>query len=393
MNKKNLRIFINTNAMWSMSGYGQQAADLLPKIRDEGYPLAICNFFGSQGGKFEWEGITQYPIINHVYGSDALIHHAKDFGADVVFTLQDVWVLNPEDLSQTNHFIPITPIDHDPVPPAVLDKLRFAYRIITYSHFGYNELLRNGIFSTYIPHTVNTEIFKLQDKKERKRASGLPEDCFLVGMVAANKDNPPRKSFQEVLDAFVLFLKVEPKALLYIHSNPKFPGGFDFEEYAKFLGIREKLIFPNTYEMNFKTEKENMANIYATFDVLVAPSTSEGFGVPIIEAQSCGIPVITSRWTSMTELVKEDETGYLVDTIQKRWTGMGSYMAIPSIQSIYECLVKVHKKNQVEMGKKARTFIKENYDLNTIFENCWKPYLAELEEELHPVANEKEKAV
>lgn len=379
--------------MWSMSGYGQQAADLLPLMRDEGYPLAICNFFGLQGGKIEWEGITQYPIINHVYGSDALIHHANDFKADVVFTLQDVWVLNPEDLSRVPHFIPITPIDHDPAPPAVLDKLHYAWRVISYSKFGQKELLRNGIFSTYIPHTVDTKIFKPIDKKTRKRESGLPEDCFLVGMVAANKDNPPRKSFQEVMDAFVMFLKVEPKALLYIHSNPKFPGGFDFEQYAQFLGIREKLYFPDAYAMNFNLKKEHMANVYNTFDVLVAPSTSEGFGVPIIEAQSCGIPVITHRWTSMTELVKEDETGFLVETSQKRWSTMGSYMAVPSIQSIYEQLVKAHKRNGIEMGKKGREFIKENYDLETVFTTYWKPYLENIEDTLYPVEKEKEKRV
>ncbi len=218
---KKLRVFFNSNAMWATSGYSMQIADLLPRIRDEGYPVAICNFFGQQGGKFMLDGIMQYPIINHVYGSDALIHHAKDFKADVVFTLQDIWVLNPEDLVKVNHFIPITPIDHDPVPAAILDRLRYAYRVITYSQFGHKQLLDHGVFSTYIPHMVDTKIFKPEDKKARKKAVGLPEDCYLVGMVAANKENPPRKSFQEVMDAFKMFLAVEPKALLYIHSNYK----------------------------------------------------------------------------------------------------------------------------------------------------------------------------
>lgn len=393
MDSKKLRVFFSSNAMWSSSGYGQQIADLLPRIRDEGYPVAICDFFGLQGGKIMYDGILQYPIINHIYGSDALIHHAKDFKADVVFTLQDIWVLNPTDLQQVPHFIPILPVDHDPVPPVVLDKLRYAFRAITYSKFGQKQLLDHGVFSTYIPHTVNTKIFKPQDKKERKRASGLPEDCYLVGMVAANKDNPPRKSFQEVMDAFVMFLKDEPKALLYIHSNPQFPGGFDFEAYAKFLGIRDRLYFPDSYQMNFNMGKEHMANVYSTFDVLVAPSTSEGFGVPIIEAQSCEIPVITSKWTSMTELVKDDETGYLVDTFQKRWSTMGSYMAVPSIQSIYECLKKVHGRNGLEMGKKARQFIKENYDAEMVFDKYWRPYLSALEEELYPPLAKEEKKV
>lgn len=391
---KTMRIFFNSNAPYSTSGYGQQMADWLPKLSKEGYPLAICDFFGLQGGVIETTalpGVKQYPIINHVYGSDALIHHARDFQADVVFTLQDIWVLNPDDLRQVPHWIPILPIDHDPVPAVILDRLRYAYKAITYSKFGQKQLLNNGVFSTYIPHTVNTNIFKPMDKKERKRMSGLPEDCFLVGMVGANKDNPPRKSFQEVMDAFVRFLKDEPKALLYIHSNPKFPGGFDFEAYAQFLGVKDKVLFPDSYQMTFKTPKEHMANVYNTFDVLVAPSTSEGFGVPIAEAQSCGIPVITSDWTSMSELVQDDKTGYLVKMGQKRWTGVGSYMAVPSIQSIYECLVKVHKKNREEMGKNAREFIKANYDLDMVFDTYWFPYLKSLEEEFYGIDKRKQK--
>ena len=62
------------------------------------------------------------------------------------------------------------------------------------------------------------------DKKERKRKAGLPEDAFVMGMVAANKDNPPRKSFQEVMDAFVIFLKKYPNSVLYLHTYPDFPG-------------------------------------------------------------------------------------------------------------------------------------------------------------------------
>lgn len=383
---KKLRIIISSNAPYSKSGYGQQMAELLPLIRDEGYSLATINFFGLQGGIIEtvdFPGVKQYPIINHIYGSDALIHHAKDFQADVVFTLQDVWVLNPEDLSKVNRFIPIMPVDHDPVSPAVLDKLRYAYRVVTYAKFGQKELLRNGVFSTYIPHTVNTDIFKPIDKVQRKKESNLPTDCFLVGMVGANKDNPPRKSFQEAMDAFKMFLKVEPKALLYIHSIPQFPGGFPFDAYANFLGIRNKLYFPDSYQMNFNVGKREMANVYNTFDVLLEPSASEGFGVPIIEAQACGVPVITTDFTSMPELIIPEDTGFLVEVGSKRWTGAQSYWGIPSTKSIYDSLVKVHAKNREEMGHKARKWIVANYDTKTVFSKYWKPFLEELEFEVY----------
>jgi len=383
--EKKLRIFFNSNAMWSTSGYGQQILDLLPRIKDAGYPLAICNFFGQQGGKFMYEGIMQYPQINHVYGSDAMVLHARDFNADVVFSLQDIWVLHPQDLGQVKRWIPITPIDHEPVPRGIIDILKFAYKIITYSNFGHKQLSDNGIFSTYIPHTVDTNIFKPMDKVERKKKGGLPPDSFLFGMVAANKDNPPRKAFQEVIDAFKLFLDKEPKALLYIHSNPQFPGGFDFMHYANFLGIRDKVIVPDMYQMQFNTTKEKMALIYNTFDCLLAPSIHEGFCVPLIEAQACGVPVITNNWTSMRELVKDGETGYIVDVSSKRFSQIGSYMAIPSVPSIVDKMIKIKNVNRVQMGKNARKFIVDEYDTDKIFEALWLPYLEKLEREVYGV--------
>lgn len=393
---KKLRLFFNSNAIWGISGYSNQIAELLPLLKDEGYPIAICNFFGQQGGIFDLDGIKQYPVINHVYGSDAIVLHANDFKADITFTLQDQWVLNPDDLQRVKNWIPITPIDSEPVSPVVLEKLKYATKIITYSKYGQKELQKNGFFSTYIPHTVNTDIFKPMDKKERKAKSGLPTDCFLIGMVAANKDNPPRKSFQEVLDAFKLFLEIEPKALLYIHTNPQFPGGFPIDKYAEFLKIKDKVLFPDNYQMNFNVKKEQMALIYNTFDCFVMPSRSEGFGLGFIEAQSCGVPVIGQRWTSMTELIKENETGFLCEPIHKWWTPQGAYWAVPSTQSLYECFVKIHKADRVKMGESARNFMLENYDTKKIFTEKWKPYIEKLEIECYgkqPVAQENKKDI
>ena len=382
-NQKKLRMYWSSNAMFATSGYGQAMAELLPLIRDEGYPVAIGNFFGSQGGKFMLDGILNYPVINHVYGSDGMVLHGRDFNADVVFSLQDAWVLNPQDLQQVKRWIPHVPVDHDPISPPVIQNLKFAYRIIAMSKFGQKEMARVGFASTYIPHTVNTEVFTPMDKAQRKRESAIPEDCFLVGMVAANKDIPPRKSFQEVMDAFKMFLQKEPKALLYIHSNPEFPGGFNFKQYADFIGIGDRLLTPDVYQMNFNTAKENMAKIYNCFDVLVAPSISEGFGVPIIEALSCGVPVITTDFTAMSEHIEQFKNGYKVKVAYKRFSPQGSYMGIPDVADIAYGLEWVRKADREKLSKASREFALKNYDTVTIFKEKWKPFLQMVEEEVY----------
>ena len=385
MSKNKLRILMTSNASWATSGYAQQCAEIMPLIREELEPLALAqnNFFGQMGGKFILDNIVQYPVINHTYGSDGMVLHSKDFNADVNLSLMDTWVLNPQDLQQVKRWIPITPIDHDPISQPVIQVLKFAYRIIAMSKFGQKQLANAGFSSTYIPHTVDTEVFKPMDKATRKRESNIPEDSFLVGMVAANKDVPPRKSFQEVMDAFKMFLAKEPKALLYIHSNPEFPGGFNFKQYADFIGIGDRLLIPDNYQMTFNTAKENMAKIYNCFDVLLAPSISEGFGVPIIEALACGVPVITTDFTAMSEHIEQFKNGYKVKVAYKRFSPQGSYMGIPDVNDIAYALDWVRKADREKLGKASRDFAVKNYDTRMIFDTKWKPFLELVESEVY----------
>lgn len=333
------------------------------------------------------EGIMQYPTINHVYGSDAMVLHARDFQADVVFSLQDVWPLHPNDLQQIPRWVPHVPIDHDPIPKAVLEKMKYAYKIISMSKFGKKQLQNNGLYSTYIPHTVNVDLFKPMDKKERRKASGIPEDAFMFGMVAANKDNPPRKSFQEVLDAFKMFLAVNPNSLLYIHTNPQFPGGFPIHEYAEFIGVKDKVLFPDAYQMNFNIGKKEMGMIYNNFDALLCPSVSEGFAVPIIEAMSCGVPVITTDFTAMPEHIIDGVTGYKVKVAQKRFSGMGSYIGVPDTKDLFNKMCLMYKADRDVMGKACRKYVEENYSTQKVFREKWKVFLEQLEREIYPDSN------
>ena len=385
----------NTNSPWSPSGYGQEMDELAPLIRDEGYPLALICFYGLEGNKVMLEGrhhdIPMYPKIASVWGDDAMVNHQKDFNADVIFTFQDIWTLDTRALDNLKCWVALVPIDHNPVPPAIFERLKHAYRVVTYSKFGHDELQRQGMHSTYIQHTVDTNIYKpLQDKSEIRKKIGIPEDIFLFGMVSANKDNPPRKSFQEVMDAFKLFHDKHPKSGLYLHTMFEQSGGFPIAEYAKVLKIQDFIYHVQPYEYLFKIDKEGMANIYNTFDCLLCPSTNEGFGLPIIEAQACSIPVITNDFTSTPELIIEGETGFKCDVLYHRFTPLLSFIGIPDVKSIYNCMEKMFNADRVKMGVKAREYTVENYDTKKIFKEKWVPFLSKLSLEICPTVDTKE---
>jgi len=375
----------NSNAPWSTSGYGTQMAEILPNIQKEGYPLACTDFYGLDGGKLFIDGVWHYPKIADMWGGDAIIAHGADFKSDVTITLQDIWVLNPEHMRAAKRLICYVPVDHEPIPPAILERLRLCYRVIAPSPFAHRELLRVGIQSTYIPWTVDTKTFKPIDEKEKIRKEiGLPTDHFVFGMVAANKDNPPRKSFQEVLDAFKLFHEKHPKSSIYFHTLIDQQGGFPIREYAKFLGINEFVYHPPGYAMLFNIKRPDLARAYNSFDCYLSPSRNEGMGVPIIEAQSCGIPVIANDFTAMRDLVIDGVTGYKTKVAYKSFTPLLSYVGVPDMMSIYEKMELVFKADRKKMGEAGRKKMIEEYDTETVYKKNWSPFLKLLEQEIYP---------
>lgn len=379
-----LRIVFSTNSPFTYSGYATTANEVYLKIRDEGYPLALSNFYGQQGYVKEIDGVTHYPSIDLPYGDDAMVHHSTDFKADITITNQDTWCLDPNHLRMLKRWIPWVPIDHDPVPPSVVERMRLAYRIITCSRFGYEQIKTFGLHSTYIPYTVDTDIYKPMDRIAARKKFGIPEDAFVFGMVAANKDNPPRKSFQEVLDAFKIFFKSHPNAYLYMNVPMGSPAGFPILEYAKILGISERIYHNVNYNIFYKFDRGAVAEIINCFDVSLNPSMSEGFGLNIIEAQACGIPVITNNFASQPELIIEGETGWATKVAHKRFSHLLSYVGDPDTGHLAELMETAYNADRVKMGEAARKHVIENYDSKVVFEKYWKPFLKTVESEVYP---------
>lgn len=385
---RRLRIMWNSNAPWSNSGYAVEMRDLLYRLIKDGWPVAEIAFSGLEGSPLGLNGLTVYPKMADTWGSDAMYYHAKHWGANVVFSMQDVWPLNPQFLQMLMNdkipWIPWVPIDQTPAPMGVISNLRLANRIITFSKFGKLELQKKGFASKLILEGTDCNIFQPRDKKEARMKLGWQQDKFIFGMIGANKENPPRKGWQEALEAFKKFTDVHPDALLYIHSNQWFPTGFPIMEYANYLGIRDKVFQIDQYTVTFHSNSQSIALIMNALDCLLEPSMTEGFGLPIIEAQASGVPVIINECTSMPELIKEGITSEMCKVKHRMFSNQQGFINFADSNSLYEKMELVFKNTPDFYKDAARQWILDNFDIDKLVQNEWIPYLEELQKELLP---------
>lgn len=368
---------------------GIQGRYLLPRLARAGHDLGIFAWYGLQGGmqtlaldvgEGNVKQVPVYPQWVDVYGNDIVEAHAKHFEADVVVTLMDAWVLR-EYGKKKMRWMPYMPVDHEPTPEAIIKALNGAYRVISYAEFGKRMLDDVGIDNVCIPHGVDTKVFAPRDKRAAKAKMKIDPDCFLIGMVAANKGLPSRKAFPEQLAAAAAFKQRHKNVKIYLHTlESQQHNGVDLDALLKALGFTsDEVIFVNQYQYTLGLSEDYMANAYNAMDVYLGAAMSEGFGIPLIEAQACAVPVITTNATAMPELTF---SGICVEPAQRFWTALNSWIALPSIDGIVAALEwawEYAREKKVQERARAGALA---YDWDVIVQEGWLPFLNDIADEI-----------
>ncbi len=171
----------------------------------------------------------------------------------------------------------------------------FAKKIVTISHFSKRELM---------------DVYKIPEKKIAVVLEGPPalpevDETFVAQTKTAfNIDDRyffyvgnsrPRKNLPGLLRAFAVFAKKNPDVQLVLAG--KIDNRFeDIDAMIAALGLQEHVL-----RVGFITDEQKVA-LYKGAISLVFPSFYEGFGLPVLEAQSLGVPVLTSRTSSLPEV-------------------------------------------------------------------------------------------
>jgi glycosyltransferase involved in cell wall biosynthesis len=383
-----VNILWSSNAPWSMSGYGVQAQYIVPRLQRLGHQVTMFAWDGLHWGRLTLGGVDILPCGYEPFGRDFIGEHVREAGADLVVSLQDIWVLPGEYAVQIHEagaaWLPWFPVDHEPAAEEVIKIARTADYPAVYSQHGRATMAAAGCEVEYLPFGIETDLFRPQDRALARATWGLPPDRYVVGMVAANVGYPSRKAFPENFEAFARFAARHPELdpVLMVQSDPaRLKRNLDLHALAGRLGIADRTVFPDRYQYLLGYNQQSIAMLYSAVDVLLASTQGEGFGLPVAEAQACGCPVVTTRWSAMPELTVN---GVCTAPAQRFWMWLNTWYAVPSIERIDAALETIagwSDEYRAESGARGRAFICHQFDWDVVMARHWAPLLARIEAE------------
>jgi len=374
------------------TGYGVQSEYLVRYMKRHRMNVALLSNYGQEGTIGEYRTpfgtIPHYPRGVAPYSQDVLTpwhnHHRAqhDLGLKhAIMTLYDVWVY--ENWKDDVPVISWVPLDHVTLPPKVEAFLRRDnVTPVAMAPHGLRQLQKTGIDAVYVPHAVDTKVFKNTPKMmgpegmtPTRDLLGIGGETFLVAIVAANKANGQvhRKAYDVNFLAFAAHLQRFPDSHLYVHADPSVGvGGFDLGVLARVCGIpKEKITFANRDEYRIGYSRESVAALYSAADVLLACSYGEGFGLGHIEAQACGTRAIGSSWAAAPDLLGEDS--WLVDGTPFWDSPQSAFYQIPLLDSVVSALQHSYNAER-GFSPVARKFALQ-FDEETVWNQYWMPFL------------------
>ena len=373
-----MKLLLHGNAPFLPTGYGQQMALLAPRLASLGHDVAISAFCGIQGAVSNWDRFPVFPGGLEAYGNDVLPGHAARFGADLVLTLMDAWVLYP-DMAKSLNMACWMPVDCTPLSAMDRQFLRDSgVTPIAMSEFGRGELATAGFEALYAPHGIDTSVFAPQDKTAARAALGVPQDAFVIGINMANID-AVRKAFPEQFAAFAMFRRNHPEALLLMHSHQTGPGsGLNLGDMLNRLDIAGAVRWSHPYQYTCGGySPAEMARWYACLDVYSGCTYAEGFGLPLLEAAACGIPAVATNFSAMPQVAGPQALLVQSEPFwNPRHQALWGKPLISDIAAAYEAAFKS------ESDRDALRAHALEYDADKVFAECWVPLMKILEDRL-----------
>jgi D-inositol-3-phosphate glycosyltransferase len=156
-----------------------------------------------------------------------------------------------------------------------------------------------------VPPGVDHAFFSPGDRDGARTALGLDDrpTMLFVGRIQ------PLKGLTVAIEALALI--EDRSARLVVVGGPSgLDGAAERDRVQRLVadrGVADRVRFVDPQPHHL------LSTFYRAADVVVVPSRSESFGLVALEAAACGIPVVAAAVGGLRTLVKDDETGFLVE--------------------------------------------------------------------------------
>jgi len=251
---------------------------------------------------------ARLPLPIEAFTGHIDLHHATDFvlpptlpSTKTILTVHDLSFIRVPDAatpslrSYLNQVVPrsVNHADHILADSqATKDDLIELYK----TPEGKITVLLSGVDKRFKPIT---DTMALSHTKEKYGLTGI-KYIFSVGTVQ------PRKNYSRVIQSLAALRKAGHN-IHYVIA-----GGKGWLEDDMYQAIEETGLSDYIHLLGF-VDDEDLPTLYSASECLVITSLYEGFGLPILEAMACGIPVITSNLSSLPEVC--GQAGILVDPL------------------------------------------------------------------------------
>lgn len=226
--------------------------------------------------------------------------------------------------------------------------IRLATHLISVSNYTKEEILKHYKISrnkiTVIYEGVDDRFFRNYSKNEKNKTAKVLKKyriknpyILFVGTVQ------PRKNLIRLIAAFsaareklhTKYNKIEliiaGKLGWLYHNITKAPKRYQVEEFVKFVG---------------RVDDDDLPYLYFAADCFILPSITEGFGLPVLEAQAAGVPTIVTRQGAPAEIAR---SAVLVDP-QSSESIENGIVKLLSDKTLQQRLIREGRRNAKKMS-------------------------------------------
>lgn len=183
-------------------------------------------------------------------------------------------------------------------------KYRLYDRVITISEGIRQVLLSEGLATdkvVCVHSAVDTELYRPGGDRDWFRDTfGMAHDQIAIGMAAQMIE---RKGHRTLLRALPAVIAEHPDLRVLLFGQGPLRAELEREVRAQQLDSH----------VRFEGFRDDLPRVLPCLDLLVHPARMEGLGVALLQAASCGVPIVAGRAGGIPEIVHDGDNGFLVE--------------------------------------------------------------------------------